>query len=73
MSSLAEIKEQIDASRRLQGPYAGLQITGGDVAGRLLAVYAARSANRELAVQSQPWDRADLQRARGKKTSPPSV
>ena len=26
------MKEQIDANRRLQGPGAGLQITGGDVA-----------------------------------------
>jgi MoaA/NifB/PqqE/SkfB family radical SAM enzyme len=30
--SLAEIKEQIDANRRFQGPGGGLQITGGDVA-----------------------------------------
>jgi hypothetical protein len=30
--SLAEVKEQIDANRRFQGPGAGLQITGGDVA-----------------------------------------
>jgi hypothetical protein len=30
--SLAEIKEQIDANRRFQGPRGGLQITGGDVA-----------------------------------------
>src|SRR5688572_10898760 len=30
--SLAEMKEQIDANRRLQGPGGGLQITGGDVA-----------------------------------------
>ena len=30
--SLAQMKEQIDANRRLQGPGAGIQITGGDVA-----------------------------------------
>jgi rSAM/selenodomain-associated transferase 2 len=30
--SLAEMKEQIDANRRFQGPGGGLQITGGDVA-----------------------------------------
>jgi len=30
--SLSEIKEQIDANRRMQGPGGGLQITGGDVA-----------------------------------------
>jgi hypothetical protein len=30
--SLAELKEQIDANRRFQGPGGGLQITGGDVA-----------------------------------------
>ncbi|MGI9086907.1 MAG: hypothetical protein ACR2HH_04060 [Chthoniobacterales bacterium] len=30
--SLAQVKEQIDANRRLQGPGGGLQITGGDVA-----------------------------------------
>src|SRR3989440_11869201 len=30
--SLAQVKEQIDANRRLQGPDGGLQITGGDVA-----------------------------------------
>lgn len=30
--SLSDMKEQIDANRRLQGPGAGLQITGGDVA-----------------------------------------
>jgi MoaA/NifB/PqqE/SkfB family radical SAM enzyme len=30
--SLAEVKEQIDANRRFQGPGGGLQITGGDVA-----------------------------------------
>jgi hypothetical protein len=30
--SLGEVKEQIDANRRFQGPGAGLQITGGDVA-----------------------------------------
>jgi hypothetical protein len=30
--SLAEVKEQIDNNRRFQGPGAGLQITGGDVA-----------------------------------------
>jgi hypothetical protein len=30
--SLEDMKEQIDANRRLQGPGAGLQITGGDVA-----------------------------------------
>lgn len=30
--SLDQMKEQIDANRRLQGPGAGLQITGGDVA-----------------------------------------
>jgi hypothetical protein len=30
--SLSEVKEQIDANRRFQGPGAGLQITGGDVA-----------------------------------------
>ncbi|MES2572274.1 MAG: hypothetical protein V4710_19745 [Verrucomicrobiota bacterium] len=30
--SLAQMKEQIDANRRLQGPGGGLQITGGDVA-----------------------------------------
>ena len=32
MPSLAEMKEQIDANRRFQGPGGGLQITGGDVA-----------------------------------------
>jgi hypothetical protein len=30
--SLSEMKEQIDANRRFQGPGGGLQITGGDVA-----------------------------------------
>jgi hypothetical protein len=30
--SLAEVKEQIDANRRFQGPGGGLQLTGGDVA-----------------------------------------
>ncbi len=30
--SLAQVKEQIEANRRLQGPGGGLQITGGDVA-----------------------------------------
>jgi hypothetical protein len=30
--SLTEVKEQIDANRRFQGPGGGLQITGGDVA-----------------------------------------
>ena len=30
--SFAQVKEQIDANRRLQGPGGGLQITGGDVA-----------------------------------------
>ncbi|MGH8092578.1 MAG: hypothetical protein ACREIF_03790 [Chthoniobacterales bacterium] len=30
--SLAEMKEQIEANRRFQGPGGGLQITGGDVA-----------------------------------------
>lgn len=30
--SLEQMREQIDANRRLQGPGAGLQITGGDVA-----------------------------------------
>ena len=30
--SLAQMREQIDANRRLQGPGAGLQLTGGDVA-----------------------------------------
>lgn len=30
--SLAEVKEQIDRNRQFQGPGAGLQITGGDVA-----------------------------------------
>ena len=30
--SLAQMKEQIDVNRRLQGPGGGLQITGGDVA-----------------------------------------
>jgi len=30
--SLEQMKEQIDANRRLQGPGGGLQITGGDVA-----------------------------------------
>ncbi|MBA3609690.1 MAG: radical SAM protein, partial [Chthoniobacterales bacterium] len=30
--SLAQMKEQIDANRRFQGPAGGLQITGGDVA-----------------------------------------
>jgi hypothetical protein len=30
--SLADVKEQIDANRRFQGPGGGLQITGGDVA-----------------------------------------
>jgi len=30
--SLAEMKDQIDANRRFQGPGGGLQITGGDVA-----------------------------------------
>lgn len=30
--SLAQMKEQIDANRRMQGPGGGLQITGGDVA-----------------------------------------
>ena len=29
---LAEVKEQIDANRRFQGPGGGLQIAGGDVA-----------------------------------------
>jgi hypothetical protein len=29
------MKEQIDANRRLQGRDGGLQITGGDVSGRL--------------------------------------
>jgi hypothetical protein len=29
--SLADVKEQIDANRRFQGPGGGLQITGGDV------------------------------------------
>ena len=30
--SLAQMREQIDANRRLQGPGGGLQLTGGDVA-----------------------------------------
>src|SRR4051812_22015658 len=30
--SLSEMREQIDANRRFQGPGGGLQITGGDVA-----------------------------------------
>ncbi len=30
--SVADVKEQIDANRRFQGPGGGLQITGGDVA-----------------------------------------
>ena len=30
--SLAQMKEQIDANRRFQGPGGGLQLTGGDVA-----------------------------------------
>jgi hypothetical protein len=30
--SLADVREQIDANRRVQGPGGGLQITGGDVA-----------------------------------------
>ncbi len=30
--ALADVKEQIDANRRFQGPGGGLQITGGDVA-----------------------------------------
>ncbi len=30
--ALAQVKEQIDANRRFQGPGGGLQITGGDVA-----------------------------------------
>ena len=30
--SLTQMKEQIDANRRFQGPGAGLQLTGGDVA-----------------------------------------
>src|SRR5688572_5484503 len=30
--SLVQMKEQIDANRRFQGPGGGLQITGGDVA-----------------------------------------
>lgn len=30
--SLAQVKEQVDANRRFQGPGGGLQITGGDVA-----------------------------------------
>lgn len=30
--SLAEMKEQIDANRRFQGPGGGMQVTGGDVA-----------------------------------------
>ncbi len=32
MPTLAQMKEQIDANRRFQGPGGGLQITGGDVA-----------------------------------------
>ena len=32
LPSLAGMKEQIDANRRLQGPGGGLQLTGGDVA-----------------------------------------
>ncbi len=32
MPSLAQMKEQTDANRRLQGPDGGLQLTGGDVA-----------------------------------------
>ena len=32
MPSLAQMKDQIDANRRFQGPGAGLQLTGGDVA-----------------------------------------
>lgn len=32
MPSFAQMKEQIDANRRFQGPGGGLQITGGDVA-----------------------------------------
>ena len=32
MPSLGQMKEQIDANRRFQGPGGGLQITGGDVA-----------------------------------------
>ncbi len=32
LPSLAQMKEQIDANRRLQGPGGGLQLTGGDVA-----------------------------------------
>jgi hypothetical protein len=32
MPLLAQMKEQIDANRRFQGPGGGLQITGGDVA-----------------------------------------
>lgn len=31
LPSLAEMKEQIDANRRIAGPSSGLQITGGDV------------------------------------------
>src|SRR5260370_38735360 len=33
MPSLAQMKEQIDANRRFQGPGGGLQITGGDFSG----------------------------------------
>ena len=53
--SFAQMKEQIDANRRFQGPGAGLQITGGDVAdaywrtnraGELVAIVALRRRRR---------------------------
>ena len=57
--SLAQMREQIDANRRFQGPGGGLQLTGGDVAdaywrsGRqdelveIVRLYAATSASVE--------------------------
>ena len=68
--SLAEVKEQIDANRRFQGPGGGLQITGGDVAdaywraGRAMSWWRSFRYAYQVGLGADADDaRADLDRA----------
>ena len=75
--SLAQVKEQIDANRRFQGPGGGLQITGGDVADAYWRAGRGRRTNRDRALRHfgrldsdahDPW--ADADRAAGISRAP---
>ena len=62
--SFAQMKEQIDANRRFQGPGGGLQITGGDVADAYWRAGRRRRTGKNRPLRLFRWPRPDAHDAR---------